>query len=399
MKKKKNTGILTLLTTLVVMLLAPAMMAPSCWAPPPGVMGENQPSLYCDARGEPLKTPPIVGWVYQCGDKVTVVDTDPSNPAYEYGDYIGIEAAEKCSGAGFNGCTSVGPYSAFECEVHWPEGSTMCGNTSCVTMAFIEDADVTPQNVQGECERRVGNDGGTCQSCKSVAPNSTYLISYFIECVDAGDPLVPACVCGSTGRIHDAWSCFQARLDMVDECRAECESSGGWKDSSCYMGDWSCDKLPPPAAAPTWGCAGPVIGCSNGSQFADCDRVFQYGAVDESSANWSARKTCENYLRASAGTPWSCEEPATGKYLDCRDYAVAPATKVYICNGGITCQDSKGYSDGHTVFGEEVYADDEDEAIDGLVEDCEVKLHDKHGNNCAHGGYCCTAGSLSCSKK
>lgn len=71
----------------------------------------------------------------------------------------------------------------------------------------------------------------------------------------------------------------------------------------------------------------------------------------------------------------------------------------YICNGGVICMDAKNQSDGCTFISEEVYADDDAEARDLLVENCEIDMHDKYKNNCDHGGMCCKAGSLTCNKK
>lgn len=86
--------------------------------------------------------------------------------------------------------------------------------------------------------------------------------------------------------------------------------------------------------------------------------------------------------------------------LQCDDkprQGAATASK-YVCNGGVTCTDSKKQMDGCTFTSEEVYADDESDAIDLLVETCEINMHDKYGDNCDHGGMCCTAGSLTCHK-
>jgi len=77
---------------------------------------------------------------------------------------------------------------------------------------------------------------------------------------------------------------------------------------------------------------------------------------------------------------------------------VKPQAARYVCNGGVTCTDSKGHSDGCTYVAEEVWADDAQDATDLLVEICEDEKHDSTGNNCDHGGYCCSQGSLTCNK-
>lgn len=85
--------------------------------------------------------------------------------------------------------------------------------------------------------------------------------------------------------------------------------------------------------------------------------------------------------------------------LECGDQPRSvPASPRFLCNGGVTCTDSKGFTDGCTYNAEEVYADDAQDAADLLVEICEDNLHDKTGNNCDHGGFCCTQGSLTCNK-
>lgn len=92
---------------------------------------------------------------------------------------------------------------------------------------------------------------------------------------------------------------------------------------------------------------------------------------------------------------YSCQQDT----LTCNDGpVVAPAVTKYVCNGGVSCMDKQGVSEGCNHVAEEVYADDEQDAIDLLVEICEDNLHDKHGNNCDHGGFCCNAGSLTCNK-
>lgn len=71
----------------------------------------------------------------------------------------------------------------------------------------------------------------------------------------------------------------------------------------------------------------------------------------------------------------------------------------YSCNGGVTCTNEKGEVDGCSYNAEEVWADDEEDARWFLAENCEVQMHDKYGDNCDHGGMCCTPGSLTCHRK
>jgi len=71
----------------------------------------------------------------------------------------------------------------------------------------------------------------------------------------------------------------------------------------------------------------------------------------------------------------------------------------YYCNGGVTCVNEKSEVDGCSYSGEEVWADDEEDARWFLAENCEVEMHDRYGNNCDHGGMCCTPGSLTCHRK
>lgn len=233
----------TRLLCLFLMLIAPALMAPSCFFA--GTQAETPPSLYCDAQGGELKTPPVVGWVYKCGTRLVVVDTDPTDPAYEYGDYVGIEAAEKCSGAGFNGCTSVGPYSAFECEVHWAANSEACGEAPCITMTFIEGADVTAENAQDKCEQlyRAGEVGGatSCEFCRPVAPNAVYKVAYTIECVDTTEAVPVPCTCSNVEYVS-TWSCFAAQGEMRDKCNAECDPFDAWGKAKCVALEWVCEK-------------------------------------------------------------------------------------------------------------------------------------------------------------
>ncbi len=124
-----------------------------------------------------------------------------------------------------------------------------------------------------------------------------------------------------------------------------------------------------------------LIGCGyeNREVLAKTPAAATAALVQECQASKPAGSTCSQYS------------------LVCGDKPLA-ATR-FFCNGGVTCSDSKGFSDGCTYSGEEVYASDEDDAIDLLVETCEIEMHDKYGNNCQHGGMCCAAGSLTCHKK
>lgn len=79
----------------------------------------------------------------------------------------------------------------------------------------------------------------------------------------------------------------------------------------------------------------------------------------------------------------------------CRWYTEPLVTR-YICSGNVTCVNAKNEYDGCNYNGWEVYADDEEDARDLLAEFCEIDMHDKYGNNCDHGGMCCTPGSLTC---
>ena len=93
----------------------------------------------------------------------------------------------------------------------------------------------------------------------------------------------------------------------------------------------------------------------------------------------------------------SCEQDT----LSCSDKPKnqpQPAAAPHVCNGGVICVDSKDQHDGCSYVSEEVWADDEEDARQEVTHWCEVEMHDKHGNNCDHGGMCCQPGSLTCHK-
>lgn len=139
-----------------------------------------------------------------------------------------------------------------------------------------------------------------------------------------------------------------------------------------------------------WTCNG-VVNCHKDGHLRQCEyRNYEKAAQAPGEAVALLVEGCQD---SNAG--YSCSQNT----LTCGDAPVAtPAASRFICNGGVSCTDAKGYSDGCSYSGEEVYADDAADAVDSLVEVCEIEMHDKYGNNCDHGGMCCTAGSLTCNK-
>lgn len=84
---------------------------------------------------------------------------------------------------------------------------------------------------------------------------------------------------------------------------------------------------------------------------------------------------------------------------DSKPAAKTTAASTYSCNGGVTCTDTKGQTDGCSYSNEEVWAEDEEDARWFLAENCEVIVRDKYkGDDCDHGGFCCTPGSLTCNQ-